>query len=79
MTDKGPFNKLIAARVERLRRARSLSIDDLAERALLEPAQVEAILAGTEALGLDTVILLAGALGVETRELLEGVEWPPSA
>jgi transcriptional regulator with XRE-family HTH domain len=60
-----------------LRRTRNLPIDELAERALLEPVQIERILKGTEKIGLDTVVLLAGALGVEPRDLLEGIKWPP--
>lgn len=74
MSEESRLNALIAARVDRLRRNRGLSIEELADRALLDSTEIEGILAGTEDLGLDTVLLLAGALGVETRELLDGID-----
>lgn len=77
MDHGGIFNEELASRVARLKDSTGLSIDRIAELALLERDQVERILAGTEQVGMDTVILLAGALGVETGELLKGIVWVP--
>lgn len=54
-----------------------MRIDDLARRALLEPEQVERILAGAETITFDQAVLLAGSLGVQLQSLLAGIEWVP--
>lgn len=66
-----------AAKVERLRRDRGLSVQVLAARANLDLDELEAILRGETRIALDAVLLLAGALEVEPGELLKGLAWVP--
>jgi transcriptional regulator with XRE-family HTH domain len=64
-----------ARRVARTQRVRGLSTDDLAERAEIDRVELDRILRAEGPVRLDTVLLLAGALGVEPGELLEGIAW----
>jgi transcriptional regulator with XRE-family HTH domain len=75
MSDEESFGELFASRITRLKAAAKLSDGEVAKRALLDPDQLERILSGNEPIGMDTVILLAGAIGVPAEALLEGIEW----
>lgn len=66
-----------AANVERLRRQRGYSLDELAERAQIARKEFEAILSGEAEVRVDSVYLLAGSLGVTPGELYEGAAWIP--
>jgi transcriptional regulator with XRE-family HTH domain len=66
-----------ARRVGRMQQDRALSTDALAERAEIDRAELDRILRAEGPVALDAVFLLAGALGVEPGELLEGIEWVP--
>ena len=54
---------------------RGLSMADVAARAEIHPGHLALILAGERMIQLDTLVKLAGALGVAPERLLEGVEW----
>jgi transcriptional regulator with XRE-family HTH domain len=64
-----------AEKVARLQRGLNLSDEELAARANLDPGELEEILEGKGKVPLDAIILLAGALTVEPRELLDGLAW----
>lgn len=67
------------ANVETLRQRAGLSLDALAERSQLDPDDLINILSGGSEASATTVYLLAGALGVEPADLLEGLSWSPPA
>jgi transcriptional regulator with XRE-family HTH domain len=70
-------NRNFAERVARLQLDRGLSNRALATRAKLGLDELGQILRGDCQIQLDTIFLLAGALGVEPAELLEGIAWVP--
>jgi transcriptional regulator with XRE-family HTH domain len=67
-------NVRFAERVARLQRAWGLSNMALAERSNMDQDELDAILGGEGEVGVDAVYLLAGALGVTPRDLLEGTD-----
>jgi transcriptional regulator with XRE-family HTH domain len=69
--------KRFAANVERLCRQHDYSVDRLAERSGIEREELDAILRGEAEARVDSVVRLAGALGVTPGELHEGVAWVP--
>jgi len=66
-----------AANIERLRRRDGLSVEALAERSLIEVRELEEILRGESEATYTSILLLAGALGVEPGDLIEGIRWIP--
>jgi transcriptional regulator with XRE-family HTH domain len=66
-----------AARVADLQRDRGLSNEELADLAKLDLGELGEILGAEGQVALDTIFLLAGALGVEPGDLLEGIAWVP--
>jgi transcriptional regulator with XRE-family HTH domain len=66
-----------AANVDRLRRRSGVSVTELAERSELELETVEELLGGAAEPHLDTIYLIAGALGVDAAALFDGVAWVP--
>jgi transcriptional regulator with XRE-family HTH domain len=68
---------VLSDRIEGLRRARGLTVAQLAERADLDPAGLESMLAEMPDLGVSSLGRLAAALGVSAGDLLEGIEWVP--
>jgi len=54
-----------------------MSIESLAERAGLDRAQIEAVLTGSQNAGISVLLRLAGALGVDSGRLLDGITWIP--
>jgi transcriptional regulator with XRE-family HTH domain len=62
-----------AANVERLRRRDGWSVEELAERSDVDPRELEEILSADREAAYGTIAALAGALGVEARELFEGI------
>jgi len=67
-----------AANVRRLREQAGLNQGELAFRADIHRTQISLIEGGRRVGRLDTVIKLAGALGVGVEELAEGMSWEPA-
>jgi transcriptional regulator with XRE-family HTH domain len=63
----------------RIRQARKLSQESLAERAAVHRTQITLIENGRRQPGVETVARLAGALEVSTESLFEGIRWDPRA
>lgn len=68
---------VIARRVRRLRRDQDLSQETVAERAEIHRTQMTLIERAERLPRIDTMIKLAGALGVSPAELLDGLVWRP--
>jgi transcriptional regulator with XRE-family HTH domain len=68
-----------AANVERLRRGKGMSTEELAERSTVDPRELGEVLRGDREAGYATIALLAGALEVEPGELFRGITWIPPA
>jgi transcriptional regulator with XRE-family HTH domain len=66
-----------AANTRRLREAAGLSQEALAFRADVHRTQVSMIEGGHRSPRLDTLIKLAGALGVTPNDLVSGITWEP--
>jgi transcriptional regulator with XRE-family HTH domain len=66
-----------AENVVRHRRAAGLTQEQLAERAALHRTQIGLLESGKRLPRLETLIRLAGSLGVSTAELTEGIVWEP--
>ena len=64
-----------ASNVERVMVEQGLTVEELADRAELSLNHVNLILRGRRNVQLDTLVKLAGALGVTPERLLAGVEW----
>ena len=64
-----------ASNVKREMVARGLSLAEVAELAELSLYHLNLILRGERKVQLDTLVKLAGALGVPPERLLAGVEW----
>jgi transcriptional regulator with XRE-family HTH domain len=67
----------VADLVTDVRRARGVSIAELAQRSKIEEPRLTRILGGEEDLQIETVFLLAAALDATPASLLRGVEWIP--
>jgi transcriptional regulator with XRE-family HTH domain len=63
----------------RVRQARRLSQESLAELAGIGRDQISIIENGRRKPGVETVVRLAGALEVSTESLFEGIRWDPRA
>ena len=63
----------------RIRQARKLSQESLAELAGIARAQISIIENGRRQPRIEAVIRLAGALEVSTESLFEGIRWDPRA
>jgi transcriptional regulator with XRE-family HTH domain len=66
-----------ASNTRRLREAAGLSQEELAFRADVHRTQISLIESGHRAPRLDTLIKLAGALGVTAKDLVAGIVWEP--
>lgn len=62
----------------RCRQAANLSQEELAMRASLNRTQISLLENSQRTPRIDTVVKVAGALGVEPGELLRGMRWEPS-
>ena len=69
-----PMRQFVA-NLERLIAARGLTAVEVAGRADIHRSHLSLILAGERMVQLDTLVKLAGALGVSPAELLAGVRW----
>jgi transcriptional regulator with XRE-family HTH domain len=63
----------------RIRQARKLSQESLAELAAVHRTQITVIENGKRQPGVETVARLAGALEVSIESLFEGIRWDPRA
>jgi transcriptional regulator with XRE-family HTH domain len=63
--------------VLRIRQARKLSQESLAELAAVHRTQITLIERGRRQPGVETVARLAGALEVSVEALYEGIRWDP--
>jgi transcriptional regulator with XRE-family HTH domain len=61
----------------RIRQARKLSQESLAEMAAVHRTQITLIENGKRQSGVETVARLAGALEVSIESLFEGIRWDP--
>lgn len=66
-----------AANLLRCRKAAGLSQEQLAFRAELHRTEIGMVERGARMVRLDTLLKLAGALGVEPSNLLAGMAWKP--
>jgi transcriptional regulator with XRE-family HTH domain len=73
-----PVSERFAANLRRFREAARISQEDLAFAADIHRTQVSFIEGGHRMPRLDTLVKLAGALGVTLNDLLDGVTWAPS-
>ena len=62
----------------RCRKAANLSQEELAMRASLNRTQISLLENSQRTPRIDTVVKVAGALGVEPAALLRGMRWTPS-
>jgi transcriptional regulator with XRE-family HTH domain len=63
----------------RLRQDAGLTQEELANQASVHRTQVGLLEAGKRLPRIDTLIKLAGALGVNSEQLLRGIAWSPPA
>jgi transcriptional regulator with XRE-family HTH domain len=61
-----------------LRQRRRMSQEELAVRAAINRTQISLMEGGKRLPRLDTLVKLAGALGVEVPRLTEGIVWEPT-
>jgi transcriptional regulator with XRE-family HTH domain len=66
-----------AANLVRLRKAADLTQEELAERAAVHRTQIGLLEGGKRLPRLETLVKLAGSLGVSTADLTEGIIWEP--
>jgi transcriptional regulator with XRE-family HTH domain len=78
MTEIPNISRRFAANMRRLREAADLSQEELAFLAAIHRTQTSLIEGGHRLPRLDTLVKLAGALGVTPNDLLDGIEWEPS-
>jgi transcriptional regulator with XRE-family HTH domain len=69
----------IAENIVRIRQRAGLSQEEVADRSLLHRNAIGKLERGTGIVQLDTLVKLAGGLGIRADELLAGVEWRPPA
>lgn len=69
--------KRFAQNVTGQRETKGLSPEELAGLASIPPAQLEAIESGAEQPELETLVKLAGSLGVPVGDLIVGLTWEP--
>lgn len=72
------ISERFAQNLARHRQALGLSQEELAGRADIHRTQISLIEGGKRMPRLDTLVKLAGALGVEPGDLLDGIAWEPT-
>ncbi|HVY78470.1 MAG TPA: helix-turn-helix transcriptional regulator [Solirubrobacterales bacterium] len=70
--------KLFGENLARLREAAGLSQEETGIRADLHRTEISQLERGLRVARIDTLVKLAGALGVEPSELLAGITWTPA-
>jgi transcriptional regulator with XRE-family HTH domain len=72
------ISERFADNLARYRQERGLSQEELAARADIHRTQISLIEGGKRMPRLDTLVKLAGALGIEPGDLLDGIAWEPT-
>lgn len=72
------FRKRFASNLVRCRERAGYSQEALADRASIHRTEIGLFEGGKRTPRIDTLVKVAGGLGVPPGELLEGVEWKPS-
>ncbi|YAL83326.1 helix-turn-helix domain-containing protein [Dermacoccaceae bacterium W4C1] len=70
MAEADPVLVVFGARVAALRRARGMSQSDLSAASGIDRVSISRVERGQQDLGVTRLVLLMGALGVESHELL---------
>ncbi len=76
--DSRPLAERFGRNVRRARKRAGLSQAELGKRADLHLTHVGAIQRGARLPRLDTIIKLAGSIGIDPCELLNGLSWSPA-
>lgn len=71
--------KRFAANLSACRQRADLSQEDLGIRASLHRTEISQLERGLRVARIDTLVKLAGGLGVDPSELLKGIVWEPGA
>ncbi|MET0305835.1 MAG: helix-turn-helix transcriptional regulator [Solirubrobacterales bacterium] len=71
--------KRFAANLRHQRKESGLSQEDLASKAEIHRSQVSALSQAKQIPKIDTLVKLAGALGIPAGDLLEGLEFEPAS
>ena len=72
------IGKLFGANLARCREAADLSQEQVGLMADLHRTEISQLERGLRVARIDTLVKLAGALGVTPAELLDGIEWRPA-
>ncbi len=72
------ISERFAENLARHRQECGLSQEELAARADIHRTQISLIESGKRMPRLDTLVKLAGALGIEPGDLLDGIAWEPT-
>lgn len=70
---------LFGENLSRCRERADISQEELGVRASLHRTEISQLERGLRVARIDTLVKLAGALGVAPAELIEGIEWSPGA
>jgi transcriptional regulator with XRE-family HTH domain len=70
---------LFGENLARCRERAELSQEELGIRASLHRTEISQLERGLRVARIDTLVKLAGALGVEPAELIEGIDWTPAS
>jgi transcriptional regulator with XRE-family HTH domain len=68
---------LFGENLSRCRRRADMSQEELGVRASLHRTEISQLERGLRVARIDTLVKLAGALGVSPSELIEGIDWSP--
>jgi transcriptional regulator with XRE-family HTH domain len=68
---------LLGANLKRARREADLSQEELGYRSSLHRTEISGIERGLRVIRVDTLVKLAGGLGIPPSELMRGIEWSP--
>lgn len=68
---------IVGTNLARLRQARGLSQEEVADRADLHRTEISLLELGKRTPRIDTVVRVMGALGIDAAEAFEGAIWAP--
>lgn len=78
MSPRSPFSQQFGRNLARLRERAGISQEELGMRAELHRTAVGQLERGERVARTDTLVKLAGSLGVMPSDFLEGLKWEPS-
>jgi len=70
---------LFGENLARCRKRAAMSQEELGVRASLHRTEISQLERGLRVARIDTLVKLAGALGVAPSELIEGIDWSPGS